>query len=179
MIDNLKPKTKYSFNITLAGKTFENNGTTWTTNTGSKLEQASSVKYYSGKVITQSGQPAADSIVYIQTGGANMVSTTTSTNGTWIVASSMFRSQTLDRYFDNQVNILMNIFVQGGKQGTSTAQIYSLDATSVPEIRLGNSYDFTSIDSDNTGSLPDVEIQLPEDNTIQSRFELSDRPLKQ
>lgn len=177
-VKNLEPNTNYKFKIISGSQEFSNNGVPWRVQTAALIseELIPNLQIISGNVQTKDGKPASNALVYIQIGGASSVSTQASSEGVFLIPLAELRTQIQDRYFTVDGQELVNIFVQGGSMGAASVQAILSKANLLPTITLGNSYDFTDIESSVTGSLPNAEISLPESDTQESRFELSNTP---
>lgn len=174
-VSGLEENTNYLFTINSGGKDFDNNGVPWQTQTAVKLESNPNNDILSGTVFKQDNIPASGALVYLQAGGASNLSTQTSENGTWVLPLSRLRTQSMDEYFVLDDDQHIELFIQGGTEGIATIKISKEDAISTPTVNLGNSYDFTNLES-TPNKLPEAQITLPADRN-EARFEISTTPL--
>lgn len=176
-IKGLDPETNYTFQINSGGDDYDNNGAPWQVTTGPELAQPTKSNIVSGSILTASGEPAENAIVYVNPAGANPLSTVTTENGTWLISLSHARTQGLSSYTSiNNVNTLLEISVQAGNQGVSSGQIYPQSAKPVPPMTLGKVHDFKNLPPSDTDDIPEASIDLPEgeEATESSKFELED-----
>jgi len=169
-IRNLKAGTNYSFKLNSGGSEFDNNGVVWKVLTGPSLTPPGQTIIVSGSVITQTGSPSANSLVYISIGG-NLLSSLTSQSGTWVVPLSSARTQDLQNYLSiNESATLLEISVQAGLDQVATAQIYPQSAKPAPPIILGQTHDFKSLPPSSEEGIPKASIGLPSEATPSSGF---------
>ena len=174
-IQGLFPDKTYFFELNSDGVSFDNNGIPWQISTGPKLVSQSISNSISGTILTATGTPADKVIVYVTLAGASPLSTTTSQNGSWVMPISSARSQNLTSFIEiDEANTLIEISVQAGPQGVATAQIYPTSARPAPPIILGESLDFKNESPSDAGGIPKAKINLPDEATPSSAFEVSD-----
>ena len=99
-----------------------------------------------GTILTPSGVGAENTIVYINLANGSALSTLSKTNGNWALPLSTARSTDLNSYlaYDAQATII-NILVQGGKQGSASVVTITANDNPVPEIILGKNQDFRNL----------------------------------
>ena len=176
-INNLTPATTYYFKINSAGSDYDNSGIPWQLTTGQSLTAAQSTRVIAGTVLRANGQPASEAIVSVAAGGMSPMLAKTTTNGGWFIPIGNARTTNLAAYFQIQDRTpILEIFVQGGANGVAAAQIYPASANPVPDIILGQTYDFRNEPENNVlDNIPDADINLPEDEaTASSGFEVGD-----
>ena len=172
-IQGLSPENTYFFEISSDGTSFDNNGIPWQITTGPELLDQTISNSISGTILTATGTPAEKAIVYVTLAGASPLSTTTSQNGSWVIPISSARSQNLASFIDiNETTTLIEISVQAGSRGIATAQIYPASAKPSPPIILGESLDFKNEPPSESGGIPKANINLPDDATPSSGFEV-------
>lgn len=140
---NLLPTTKYYFKIESGGKQFDNKGKPFEVTTGAVLGSPPTADPIYGTVLTQSGSPAEGVVVYINVANGAPLSALAKTMGNWALSLATARTADLGGYltYDTQATIV-NLLVQGGKQGTASAITTTTNDNPVPEIMLGKSHDF-------------------------------------
>ncbi len=174
-VQGLTPNKTYYYELSSDGVSFDNDGIPWQITTGPQLIDQSTSNSISGTILTATGAPADKAIVYITLAGASPRSTTTSQNGSWVVPISSARNQNLTSFVEiNETTTLIEIFVQAGPRGVATAQIYPIAAKPAPPIILGESMDFKNEPASNPGGIPKANINLPDDATASSGFEILD-----
>lgn len=140
---NLKAGTKYYFKIDSGGKTYDNQGKPFEATTGPALGNPPAADPIYGTVLSAAQNPVEGVIVYISLANAAPLSALVKTGGNWAMSLSTARTADLKGYltYDTQATIV-NIMVQGGKQGTSPVITTTANDSPVPNIVLGQSADF-------------------------------------
>jgi len=143
---NLLPTTKYYFKIESGGKQFDNKGKPFEVTTGAVLGSPPAADPIYGTVLTQSGSPAEGVVVYINVANGAPLSALAKTMGNWALSLATARTADLGGYltYDTQATIV-NLLVQGGKQGTASAITTTTNDNPVPDISLGKSHDFRRV----------------------------------
>ena len=171
----LTPQTTYFFKINSGGEDFDNNGIAWQVTTGQTLEIPSKTNLVSGSVLTSTGQPAKNALLYLTVGGGSLLSTITSDSGSWVIPLSSARTQALSSYVVvDEKNTLIEISANAGPQGVASAQIYPQSARPVPSIILGNTHDFKNLPPSEESGIPKASIGLPDEATPSSGFEVGE-----
>lgn len=180
-VKGLAPQTTYGFLINSGGDDYDNNGTPWQVSTGPELPQPTSTNIISGNVLTASGEPAKNVIVYVTAGSASPLSVYTSENGSWLLNLAQARSQNVSSYASiNNQNTLLEISVQAADRGVSSAQVYPQSAKPVPPMTLGEVHDFKNLPPSDTDEIPEASLDLPtEEATESSRFEVEEGEVSQ
>lgn len=174
----LLPETAYYFEIYTGSQENNNNGVPWQVTTGPTLGQPANSNIISGTVLTSTGEPVKNSLVYLTVGGGSLLSTTTSQNGSWLVPISSARSKdlaTLTTIGDSQT--LIEISVNAGPDGISTAQVYPQSAKPMPPMVLGQVHDYKNLSPSTVGDVPSASVNLPSTNsaTISSGFNIGNQ----
>ncbi len=172
-LSGLNPATTYYFKINSGGNTHDNSGVPWEFSTGQVLGTNSNSSIISGSVINASGQPATRAIVYITVGGY-LASTSTSTTGNFVYQLGNIRTPDLIDYAQiNPATTLLEISVIGGRGDVSSVQMFPQSANPIPPIILGNIYDFRNQPQSTSDQNPNVQLNLPENITGESKFDVS------
>lgn len=169
-LENLTPSSAYFIKINSGGEEYDNNGLAWAFTTGPKLTNTPPSNIISGSLLTSSGAPTQEAIIYTTVGGSSLVSTLTSNNGTWLIPISTARTQDLSSYIDVSDSTLIEISVNAGPFGVSSAQIYPEAAKPAPSMFLGQTHNFKSIDPLKETAIPEASIDIPKPSTPSSRF---------
>lgn len=174
-VQSLTPGAQYFFKINSAGSEFDNNGIPWTGNTAPQISQAQPPSsMISGSVEDQGGLPAVGVAVYVTIQGVSPLSAITSSTGSWVIPLNTARTTDLGNYATiSPDNSLLQIFVQGGIAGVSTAQAYPKAANPTPTIKLGQIYDFRNQTSPTQTETPGSSLNLPQTATGSSSFNLN------
>jgi len=171
-LTGLKANTTYFFKVISGGKDYDNNGVLWQVKTGLPIAEPEQNIIISGNILTPTGNPAVNAIVYISVGG-NLLSTLTSQNGSWLIPVSYARTTDLSSYVEiNPATTLLEITVQGGQGEIATAQIYPQSANPTPAMILGQVYDFKNNPPSETSDLPGASLEAPEGKSQQSGFNI-------
>lgn len=160
-VREVNPQSNYFFVVNSGGEEFDNNGIPWSVQTGPSLSATTSTALASGVVLEENGSPAANALVYINSGKISQLSAVTSTNGTWTIPLSVARTKTGTAYANLAPEDNLEIFVQGGSN-FATAQSIVSNANPIPDITLGQTYDFTTSQSGTQTGLPEANLDLPE-----------------
>lgn len=171
-LDNLSAGKTYYFVINSDGNDYDNSGIPWQTTTGAVIGSSNQTKIISGTVMTATGQPATEAIVYLSGSGISPLSTTTTSNGTFVISLGQARNTDLTEFIDFTASQNLQLYVQGGPSGIASANLTSA-LESVPTMILGQNYDFTSQSSSSSTDAPSVNLNLPEDTTPSSKFDVS------
>jgi len=172
-VDDLSPETTYYFSITSAGDEFLNSGIPWSVTTAPTLSPRNSSEIISGQVFTKLNVPAVDVVVYAQIGSAQLLSAKTSKSGNFLLPYNNVRDITLQSYYEVEPNTSsIQLFVQGGPLGIANVQTYPAFTQPIPDIILGESYDYRESGETTRDTLPEAKIELPENFNQGSRFEI-------
>jgi hypothetical protein len=176
-VQALSPQTNYHFKINSGGDDYDNNGVSWQVKTGAKLVQPETTNIISGNVVTSSGNPAKNALVYASAAGAGLLSAVTSENGSYLFPLSLARTQDLSSYslIDN-TSTIVEISVQAGPSGVASAQIYPQSAKPAPSIILGQVHDFKNLPASETSEIPEAELGLPSTSSPSSGFKVDETP---
>lgn len=172
-LSGLEAETNYYYQINSDGTNFDNNGIPWQFTTGKTLSAGAATMPISGSVVTTSGQPAQRALVYMNVGGY-LFSSLTSDAGNFIFQLANARSQNLQSYAQiNLTSTLLEISVQGQSGESASAQVFPQSANPIPVIVLGQTYDFRNSPPNADDQSPGLDLNLPEDATQESRFDIS------
>ena len=169
-LSGLKPATTYYYKINSDSVTFDNNGVPWQAGTGPAIGVNKNSQIISGTVTNASGSPAQKALVYADIGG-NLLSTTTSGAGNFVMQLGAARTQDLGSYLDiNPGQTLIQISVQAPPDQPASAQIYPQSANPMPPLILGKVSDFRSLPANASGGNPNAELNLPSNASSESKF---------
>lgn len=170
-ITGLKANTNYYYKINSNGVSYDNNGIPWQFTTGSVLNANTASLPISGSVITGSGQPEKRALVYLNVSGY-LESTLTSDTGNFVFQLGSVRTPDLSGYVAiDPAKTLLEISVQAGTDGVASAQIFPQSAQPIPPIVLGQVYDWRNLGPSTSGQSPNVNLQLPQNATTESKFD--------
>lgn len=142
-IENLKPETKYYFNISSEKRLYDNQGKPYEITTGPALGTPPLVDTTYGTILKVDGSPAEGVVVYLNLANSTPLSALAKSGGNWMIPLSVTRAANLSSYitYDPDASV-EEIFVQGGSLGTAMAIVTTKNDSPVPTITLGGSYDF-------------------------------------
>jgi len=171
-ISGLKPATIYYFKINSGGDDYDNNGIAWQSQTAPTVIEPSRPILVSGSVLTTTGVPAKNALVYVSLAGG-LLSATTSQNGSWVIPISSARTGDLSEFINiDMAATLLEISVQAGPDGIASAQVYPQSANPIPAMVLGQTYDFKNLPANQTSEAPQVNTSVPDQSNPVSGFNL-------
>jgi hypothetical protein len=164
-VRELQPQTSYSFTILPSEKTVgEKHEYEVTTGPSLPLNSNQLGPSY-GTVMDTNGSPADGALVYINLPGSQVVSTLVKSTGSFLLPLNLIRKEDLSAYLPvNSERVPMTITVKlNGSIATATSD--TLNDSPIPEMILGQSYDFRGHHaSKNTSN------EKPVANTVSSSF---------
>ena len=150
-IVGLTPNSSYSFEIQSGNKTFDNNGSPYSIKTAALVPVEQTVGrqgvQISGTVLDPSGQPAEHAIVYIRSAEMSPLAALVDLTGVWTVNMTFARTKQLDQYYSyNPDRVSFEAIIQGGGNLPNSVASFIIGRTQkLPEVTLGQDYDFRSI----------------------------------
>lgn len=165
-LSELNPDTPYSFKISAGGREFSNNGASWQFQTAPSASPPTDPVVISGTILNAQGQPTPGVLVYITAEGVSPTVARTSESGNWLIPLGLSRSSlNVSTFAAVNPNLTLQIFVQGGPLGVSTATALAGNADPVPAITLGQTHDFTNVENSGSSELPEASIDVGETAT--------------
>lgn len=152
-VKNAKPATTYQFKVGSGAQTYDDDGQNFRVTTAPTISlSAPEADPAYGTILTATGETAGGVIVYLTLDNASPLSALVGSSGNWVVSLSLARSTDLSRYaaYDPE-EALIAIFVQGGDLGTASATVTAGQASPVPTIALGQTYDFQAKEKPSEG----------------------------
>lgn len=166
--------TTYYFLIkTGSGSLFDNNGSVFSVMTAKKAGTPVAAKTIYGTVLSPSGAPASEGIVYVTPEGAEELSTRLSENGTWALPLSNARTPDGSNYASITDSTPLRVFVQS-KNAAETISHISPVSKAQPVTTLsfvaGKATEVASAVAESTTETITVETSnevavIPEDTT--------------
>jgi len=145
-VRELEPNTSYFFSITSGDKKYFDNGSAYTVQTGSSINNNPSSQIpIAGRVIMPDGSVPNDGIVYVKISGAQDVSTVLKSDGTYTIPLNNLRNSSLNDYFPLSENTIITIEVFSANL-VSKIEITPDQINPVPTISLSGNYDFSASD---------------------------------
>ncbi|MDQ5900645.1 MAG: hypothetical protein QG600_223, partial [Patescibacteria group bacterium] len=142
-VKNLKANTQYYFSIIADDKIFLDEEIPFSVKTLSPLMQSPSAQSpIVGKVVTSSGAPSGDIIVFLVGETTQPYSVLSKKDGSYVMPLNAIRTKDLTAYAKlSDVEPLSMLFV--GTNETATATLFPTQINPVPQVTLSNTYDFT------------------------------------
>ncbi|HTK03291.1 MAG TPA: Ig-like domain-containing protein [Alphaproteobacteria bacterium] len=165
-LTGLKPNSAYSFKINSNGTEFDNNKVPWKFTTSSEATIKQNLTLVSGSIITPSGQPGSNALVYMTAAG-KLLSTLTSDAGNFIFQVSTTSPQDL-----------LEISAIGKPGETVSAKVLAQSANPIPPMIFGQVYDYRNLPPNGDGTAPDANLNLPADSSQTSKFQIQDSSIK-
>ena len=187
-VTHLKASTPYQFAVIANASVYLNANKKYTVTTAPTLESSPLSSHITGSTTFPDGNPATDTLVIFTSPNAQTLAGVTDSKGAYTFNTTIWRSKDLSSFFEQSTD------TQGALSFTyqalaSSIQFFLNMAQPLPIITLGNTYDFTQINSDNLISSASGSLVLPSPHktsrTVQisfpkSRASLADtRPLFQ
>lgn len=142
LVENLKPETKYYFKIISSGTSYDNSGKLFEVPTG-PFKIPSDNDIAQGKILTPTKEPALGALVYLSMANTIIQAAITDSEGNWMIPLSTARSLDLKDFSNYDRNAQVEeIFVIQEENKTATATVATTNDNPVPDIILGQSYDF-------------------------------------
>lgn len=173
-VSGLTNGSTYYFKINSGGVEYDNNGIPWVVKIPQSIAPLN-IKPITGTVLTSTGTPATKVLVYLNIGGASPLSTTTSENGSFVFPLNNLLTSNLDSVFViNETSDIIELTVQAGPLGISSAQIFASSGRPTPPLLLGQNHDFKNLPpSSNEILAPTADINTPEIFEKSSKFDVS------
>lgn len=172
-LTGLTAGTNYFYKINSDGATFDNGGIPWQFTTATALNISNTSILLSGMVINASGNPEKKSLVYANINNY-LLSTLTSDTGNFVFQLGSARTPDLTDYAQIDMgSTLVQISVVAPPDGVASAQIFPQSGNPAPTIVIGQVYDFRSSPANNQGGSPDVNLNLPQNASQESKFNVT------
>lgn len=169
-ITGLTPSTKYFVKI-LGGETvFDNSGIPWEVSTSPTFDSLGEPYVVSGTILTSTGVPANNVLVYLSAGGLAPLTTITGPDGGWFIPLSTARASNLQKLAAITDSTSGEILAESPTFEFASAQISLTNANPLPTIKLGEAYNFKSLIPPTT-DIPQSYFLLPD--TIESSSQLN------
>lgn len=141
LVGGLLSQTKYYFKIIADGKSYANQNKPFEVTSALRLPPLEN-DLAQGKILTSDNQPAVGAIVYLSLPNTNLQSALTDSGGHWVIPLSTARTTDLKNFsnYDRSAQV-EEIFVQGEKE-TASATLTTSNDNPVPDMKLGQIYNF-------------------------------------
>lgn len=143
-VEGLQPSTRYAFRVVSDGTQFDNNGSSYSVTTGPVIANPPPAETVYGKIQDTSTLPAEGALVYVSMPGSVPLSTLVKVGGNFTIPISTARTADLQSYVSyDPISTVISMTITNSKQ-TSQVSTNIANAAPVPDVILGNSYDFTT-----------------------------------
>lgn len=148
-LKNLLPSTLYFFKIGSGSKQYDNGGASYQITTAPITADPPPLADPAyGKILTPQGAPATDVLVYLTVAGGTPLSSYTRNDGNWLVTLNNARQAGLATYISyKETGDNISLLINGSKLGRATANTDTNNDSPVPDIILGQSYEFATVGS--------------------------------
>lgn len=141
------PNTDYDITILSNGKKSLDGEVPYRVRTASPLLSApGNLEPAYGTILTSTGQPVSGAIVYLTIEGGQTLSTVSKPSGTWLIPLNLVRTEDLTGYLPVTDRMSETIFVEAAGQNIN-ATTDTLNDSPVPDMILGNTYDFRRLNA--------------------------------
>ncbi|TSC88746.1 MAG: hypothetical protein G01um10145_772 [Microgenomates group bacterium Gr01-1014_5] len=148
-LKNLLPSTNYFFKIGSGSKEYDNDSSSYqitTAPTTTDPPPLADPAY--GKILTPQGAPATDVLVYLTVDRGTPLSSYTRNDGNWLITLNNARRADLSTYISyKETGDNISLLVNGSNLGRATANADTNNDNPVPDITLGQSYEFGTLGS--------------------------------
>lgn len=140
VVRGLKAGTTYSFRVGSGKNLYDKQGTLYETTTGVTLGAPPTADVAYGQIVTETGEPADGSLVYLTIPGMAEQVGLVKSSGSWVVPLSTARSADLKSYgkYDAATG-QTNLFIQSPDATTTQLTVPLASHTPVAQITLGQS----------------------------------------
>ncbi|OGH21354.1 MAG: hypothetical protein A2958_00955 [Candidatus Levybacteria bacterium RIFCSPLOWO2_01_FULL_38_13] len=142
-VKNLEPQTTYYLSINSGGETFTQDGSLYRIQTVSPIPRLGEEdKLISGKILFPDSS-TREALVYISADETNTISTLVKEDGTYSILLNLLRGKDMSSYYSLSEQTPFRMLVEGQKE-SSNVRFNIPPSGALPDIGLGNEYDFTS-----------------------------------
>lgn len=173
-IKNLKPDTKYYFNILSDNTVFNNNGAPYDMRTAPVISaNTQTARTVRGTILLPDGSKPKEAAAFLKIQNSQTLSTTVLPDGTYIFNLNTLRSDDLTRYITiSDFDSITLSFTGDGRIASATVLVK--DATEVAPVSLSQIYNFTAdVPTPTTSASQSAKPTIPKFTKIQSTGELT------
>ena len=152
-ISNLDAETTYEFYISRNNIKYINQNFPWQFKTLSKTQNKLVSKIVSGRVVSNSGLPVDEAIVFINLGTGELLTGVSDQKGSFFINLSLSTNN-----LDVLDTSILSITVRDSRGLISTGKVYVHSANSMPDIVIGENFDYTNLPVGSQSVVPQAEI---------------------
>jgi hypothetical protein len=138
---SLQSETQYFFTITSGQNNYLSGGDPFTVTTAASLSAPLEQTPMTGKITLPDGTAPTEAIIYVTTDNAQVISTLTKSDGSFILPLNSLRTSDLSSYYALPDNAIIKILALGDSL-TSNVVLSASQANLIPTIVLSDNYDF-------------------------------------
>lgn len=159
-VEGLSPNTTFYFTITSGRNQFTDNGQPFVVKTGQTIQnEAQNVKTITGKIQNPDGSNASNTLVFLTTDNANIISTQTESDGTFEISTAPLLTSDLTSYYPLSENQKMSLSAVSAL-GDAKALFFLDNSDPLPNIKLESVYNFT-LEENTNEPVTDNSVTFP------------------
>lgn len=166
-VRNLKGNTDYAVKILSNGKTYVDNGNSYSVHTFPTLitSPAENTPAY-GSIVTAENQSAEGALVFVTLEGSQTLSSLVKASGAWIIPLHLIRREDGTTYLSIQTERVNETILVKNNGLVTSAVTDTLNDSPVPVMVLGKNYDFRKQQGKTAESLPMAQVKAPSPNIL-------------
>lgn len=170
-VSGLNPQTEYKFSIIIGDKTIINGEQPFITSTGKEIKTPTPSQYITGLIVHPDGEVAKDTIVYLNTDGAEPISTLTDSQGAYSIPLNNIRTSSLESIISLKKNQIINLEARYQNLFSKTSLNYAKGLSYIPTIILSDNYTFESQTNDVSSVSSQLSLSTQTDRDV-SKIEI-------
>lgn len=144
-VRDAQANTNYSIKILSNGRQYTNKSKPYEVRTPDNLPpNSNALEPAYGTIKTPDGSPAEGALVYLKFDGGQELSALTKSSGLWLIPLSQMRTDDLSGFLTTSDRMTETILVRS-PQGQITATTDPLNDSPVPDMTIGQTYDFRGL----------------------------------
>ena len=174
-VKNLDANTNYQFKIGSNETLFDNKGSFFRAKTGPVIALTKKTDMVFGKILTKEQRAVSGALVYLTISGASPLSTISDNDGSWAINLAHARDTSLKSLASYTKNTTLEIYVfgdyvKGEKEQIATAKVSVEGAKPVPNMVLGENYNYANNKTLKSGDdLPSSDISFEATKSARER----------
>lgn len=160
-LTNLSPQTDYEFDISTGATKFTNAGLRWKFTTAGPLTTTRDPTFATGRIVDKAGLPVSGALVMLTAPDLSAQSVLTGANGTWLIPLTFARTTDLADYTKLEDVLTVSVIYENPTAKPTFAKVLASGLNPVPELVIGETYDFTKSPGALPSELPKAKMVLP------------------